>query len=122
MVVDGADDEGVGVDLAHPGDALLQRHGLGGGGADEDGEAVAAVEGGADEVVVAGVRRIELAEDEAVSVALHAVASAVSVSAAGRRAPARSLLQPRRPVAQSAMKPTYSREVRYSPLWAYSGT
>lgn len=116
-VVDGSDDEGVGVDLTHPGDALVERQGLHGGGADEDGEALAAGEGRLDEMVVAGVRRIELAEDQAVSVALHAATS----TGRARRA-ARSLVQPRRPSTQSVMKPTYSREVRYSSLYAYSGT
>lgn len=110
-VVDGADDEGVGVGLAHPADPVLQGDALHGGGADEDGEAFAAVEGGVDEVVVAGVRRIELAEDQAVAVALHAAISVRRV----RRA-VRSLVQPRRPMTQSVMKPTYSRDVRYSSL------
>ena len=54
------------VDLAQPGHAVGERHRLDGGGADQDGEPLAAGPGGPDEVVVAGVRRVELAEDQAV--------------------------------------------------------
>ncbi len=112
-VVDRADHRGVRVRLAHPGDPVGERHGLDGGGADQDGQPLAAVLGGPDEVVVAGVRRVELAEDQAVSVALHAATST------GRAARAvRSRCQLRRPARQSARNPAYSSEVRYSPLWA----
>lgn len=50
----------VGMDLAHPGDAEVERQGLDGGGHDDDAEAIAAGGGGADEVMVAGVRRVNL--------------------------------------------------------------
>lgn len=71
-VVDGSDDEGVGVDLAHPGDAVGQGQALGRDAADEHGEAVAPLARGADEVVVVSVRRREAAENETVAVVLHA--------------------------------------------------
>ncbi len=112
-VVDRADHRGVRVRLAHPGDPVGERYGLDGGGADQDGQPLAAVLAVRDEVVVAGVRRVELAEDQAVSVALHAATST------GRAARAvRSRCQLRRPARQSARNPAYSSEVRYSPLWA----
>lgn len=112
-VVDRPDHRDVRVDLAHPGDPVGERDRLHGGGADQHGQPLAAVLGGADEVVVAGVRRVELAEHQAVSVALHAATATGRASRA-----ARSRRQSRRPIRQSARNPAYSSEVRYSPLWA----
>ncbi len=106
-VVDRAHHPDVGVGLPHPGHPVGERDGFDGGGADQDRECLAPVPCGADEVVVAGVRRVELAEYQAVSVALHA-----GTSASARRGDARSLLQPRSPRTQSVRKPTYSRDVR----------
>jgi hypothetical protein len=77
-VVDGAHDPYVRMHLAHPAHAVGEGDGFHGGGADEDGQLFAAVGGGAYEVVVAGVGRIELPEHQAVPVGLHAVASARS--------------------------------------------
>lgn len=101
VVVDGAHHPYVGVGLPHPGDPVGERYGLHGGGADQDGEPLAAVPRGADEVVVAGVRRIELAEDEAVPVAFHTGTTAPL----RRSAPARSRFQLRSPRRQSMRKP-----------------
>jgi hypothetical protein len=117
-VVDGADHPDVRVHLAHPRHPRVQRDRLHGRGADEDGQPVAAVAGGPYEVVVARVRRVELAEDQPVPVALHVVASAVvsclappSGACCGRCA-ARSRDQWRSPRTQSVMKPMYSSAVR----------
>ena len=84
-VVDGADHFDVGVDLPHPGDPVGERDGFDGGGADQDGELLAAVPRGADEVVVSCVRRIELAEDQSVTVASHAGTTASSRRTASTR-------------------------------------
>lgn len=106
-VVDSAHDRCLRVHLPHPGHPVGERYGLDGGGTDQDGQPLAAVLRGADEVVVTGVRRIELAEDEPVREALHAATST------GRcRCTARSRCQLRRPIRHSVRKPTYSREVR----------
>lgn len=77
-VVDGADDPYVRVHLPHPGHPVGEGDGLDGGGADQDGQPLAAVLGGADEVVMAGVRRIELAEHEPVTEPRHPATSANS--------------------------------------------
>ena len=66
------------VHLPHPGHPVGEGDGLDGGGADQDGQPLAAVLGGADEVVMAGVRRIELAEHEPVTEPRHPATSANS--------------------------------------------
>lgn len=114
VVVDGAHDPDVRVDLAHPGDAVGERHRLDGGGADEHREPFAAGLRGPYEVVVARVRRIELAEDQAVFVSrAHA---ATSSGVAGL--PPRSRDQLRSPMTHRVRKPTYRIDVRYRSLCA----
>jgi hypothetical protein len=59
------------VDLAHPRHATRQRDGLDRRGRDQDGQPIADRRRRADQVVVAGVGRVELADDEAMPCAVH---------------------------------------------------
>src|SRR6185437_14027008 len=67
--------------LAQPCHARSQGNRLDAGGHDDHGHAVAGVRGGTDQESVPGVRRVELADHQAVAeLVLHAVTAAAAVS------------------------------------------
>ncbi|GGT18370.1 hypothetical protein GCM10010254_43800 [Streptomyces chromofuscus] len=95
-VVDGSHDTYVRMDLPHPRRPLGQRDRLDRRGADQHGQTVAPVGRAADEMVVARVRRIELAEHEPVPepppCARRVLAHATASTACGRAASSRRQL------------------------------
>ncbi len=109
VLVEARDHAGGGVPLGHPRAAQLVRDRLLGAREDGHRHALAAPERRVDHEVVPAVRRMELADDEAVT---HAGASA-----------GRSTLRQRiSPAMQSPRNTVYTTAVRYSSRSRYSGT
>ena len=98
--------------------ALAERDALGPPGGDEHDQLVALTPRPPDQLVMTGVRRVELADDQAAG---HPVSPATTSDGARLRLVARTARHCRKPIRQSPRNSTYTIAVSASPLLRYRG-